>query len=37
MKCKDLRIRSKKYEKYYYCSHEKKKINFEDCRTCQYK
>ena len=37
MKCKNLRIRSKKYEKYYYCNYEKKIVNFNDCKTCEYK
>ena len=37
MKCKHLKIRSKKYKKYYYCSMLKQEISFNDCINCGYK
>lgn len=37
MKCKHLKIRSKKYKKYYYCSILKQEISFDDCINCGYK
>lgn len=37
MKCKHLKIRSKKYKKYYYCSILKQEISFNDCINCGYK
>ena len=35
--CKYFRIRSEKYQKYFYCLKLKKKINVEKCSTCEYK
>lgn len=35
--CKHFRIRSEKYQKYFYCLKLKKKINVEKCSTCEYK
>ena len=37
MKCKNLKIRSKKYEKYIYCSKKNTKITYQDCTKCKYK
>ena len=37
MNCKHLKIRSKKYKKYYYCSMLKQEINYNDCINCGYK
>lgn len=38
MKCKYLKIRTKDYKKYIYCSNLniKKKIEFKDCRNCRF-
>lgn len=35
MKCRNLRIRSKKYKRYYYCMAIKKEINLVDCNNCR--
>lgn len=35
--CKYFRVRSKKYQKYFYCLKLKKKIDVEKCSTCEYK
>ena len=35
MNCKNLRIRSKKYIKYFYCKINKKKITLELCKDCE--
>ena len=37
MNCKHLKIRSKKYKKYFYCSMLKQEISFNDCINCGYK
>ena len=39
MKCKYLKIRTKNYKKYVYCSSPniKKEIEFKDCRNCRFK
>ena len=37
MKCKNLKIRSKKYQKYMYCTKLKKKITYNDCKGCSFK
>lgn len=37
MKCMNFKIRSKKYEKYFYCSKKRKNISFIDCKNCPYK
>ena len=34
MKCVSLKIRSRKYKKYFYCSKNKKEIMFEECKGC---
>lgn len=34
MQCKYLKIRSQKYQKYFYCSLQKQKIQIEDCYSC---
>ena len=34
MNCKNRKIRSKKYQKYFYCVAKKKEINFDDCINC---
>ena len=34
MKCKDLLVRSKKYNKYLYCRKYKRKIIFDNCKQC---
>ncbi len=34
MKCKDLLVRSKKYNKYLYCRKYKRKITFDNCKKC---
>lgn len=35
--CKHFRVRSKKYQKYFYCLKLKKKIDVKKCSTCEYK
>ena len=35
--CKHFRIRSKRYQKYFYCLQLKKRINVEKCSTCEFK
>lgn len=35
MNCKNLRIRSKKYVKYFYCRIEDKEITLELCKDCE--
>lgn len=37
MKCIYLKIRSKKFEKYIYCSKRKEKITYKDCINCRCK
>lgn len=37
MNCIHLKIRTKDYEKYIYCTKKKKKITFANCRNCKYK
>lgn len=37
MKCKYLKIRSKKNVKYHYCSLKKRIVSVEICRECQNK
>lgn len=37
MKCRHLKVRSEKYEKYLYCSKEKEKITYKDCVSCEKK
>ena len=34
MNCKNRKIRSKKYQKYFYCVAKKKEINLDDCINC---
>lgn len=35
MKCKDLRIRSKKYIKFLYCRKQKRNITYDNCKRCK--
>lgn len=35
MKCKNLRVRSKKYIKYFYCKIQGKEITLELCKDCK--
>lgn len=37
MNCKNLKIRSKKYKKYFYCSLCKQEVNTEKCKHCEFK
>ena len=37
MKCINLKIRTKDYQKYIYCSKKKKQINFINCKECKFK
>lgn len=37
MSCKKLKVRSKKYKKYFYCSVKKQEIDPEMCRKCEFK
>lgn len=37
MKCIYLKVRSKKFEKYIYCSKRKKIITYKDCINCKFK
>lgn len=34
MKCVNFRIRTKKYQKYFYCIFKKKKIQLRECASC---
>ena len=35
--CKNLKVRSKKYQKYFYCLKLKQEIDVKKCLTCEYK
>lgn len=35
MKCKNLRIRSKKYIKFLYCIKQKRNITYDNCKICK--
>ena len=37
MSCKELKVRSKKYRKYYYCNRKKCEIDVNECSKCEYK
>ena len=37
MNCMYFKIRSKKYQRYFYCEKKDKIIEFKDCRNCKYK
>ena len=37
MNCINLKIRTKKYEKYIYCSKKRGKITYKDCKNCKNK
>lgn len=37
MSCTYLRIRSKDYQKYYFCKKNNKKIEIQDCKNCEEK
>ncbi len=34
MNCKNLKIRTKKYQRYIYCVAKHKEINFKECKIC---
>ncbi len=34
MRCKHFTIRSKKYERYYFCRYDKKVITIDECKNC---
>lgn len=34
MKCKDFRIRTKKYERYFFCKNKNKQITLLECENC---
>ena len=35
MKCKNFRFRTKKYQKYIYCTKKKKEIKYSECKNCE--
>lgn len=35
--CKDLKVRTKKYKKYYYCNRKKEEVDLKDCYNCNNK
>lgn len=37
MNCKNLKIRSRKYKKYFYCSLCKQEIDIQKCKECEFK
>lgn len=37
MNCINLKVRSKKYKKYFYCTALKKEINCQECCNCEYR
>lgn len=37
MQCKYFRIRSKYKKRHYYCTKQKKTINYDNCNSCKYK
>ena len=37
MNCINFSVKTKKYKKYLYCRLQKKEIDFEDCRKCEFK
>lgn len=37
MKCKNLRIRTKNYQRYIYCIQKKEKIQYSECINCEFK
>ena len=37
MNCTNLKIRSKKYKKYFYCSLRKQEIDIQKCKECEFK
>jgi len=37
MNCINLKIRTKKYEKYIYCTQRRSQIEFIDCKNCKFK
>ena len=37
MDCKNFKVRSKKYKKYFFCIKKKKEITYQDCSKCIYK
>ena len=34
MKCKNFRIRTKKYERYFFCKNKNKQITLSECKNC---
>lgn len=37
MKCVNFTVRTKDYEKYFFCREQRKNITFNDCTNCPYK
>ena len=37
MNCKNLKIRSKNYKKYFYCSLCKQEVDIKKCKHCEFK
>lgn len=37
MGCIHFRVKTKKYERFFYCNFKKDKINFEECSLCRHK
>ena len=37
MKCINFRFRTRDYQKYFYCAKKKEKIQYGDCKECEYK
>lgn len=37
MNCINFKVRTKDYEKYFFCIKHKKKITYQDCRGCKFK
>ena len=37
MNCRSFKVRSKKYEKFFFCIKKKRKITYQECNKCVYK
>ena len=35
--CINFKVRTKNYQKYFYCTKKKKEINYKNCKNCRYK